>query len=1364
MDYETFRKMAEANQHNLEQSQARANSGAYRVSQPSIDNTPTPVMSKYDTFRNVLRTSTPVPPEVSSVVDPKPVVEPKPWEKFSPFASLNFAEDLSKRFAATPTPTATPTATPTPAEPPKAETPKHKGGWNGILDNPIVHGITNTAKAIDVLSQDVAKFATPDAPMFTKDGKLDPNMTAREQFMLDNPQKSTGNEKLDKALDVGGQIGSLFVPVGTGGAFINDVNKGTSALLSSRGGQIAENLAGKVGAKIANVVNPMLVEQGISLSTDLAQKAAQAALRGATLGAGYGALEPLRTGDGELSSIPKSVAENAALFAAGDALLPLLGAGAKAVVEKVKPQAKAPSYEGISLSPGSRTNTPTVKPLDVPVAPATQTLDDLFPRTAPVTPPVRTLDDIFASTVPETSTGIIHDAPLPPRSTRGRANPISQAMQEMIPPPPRVDVPPANAPSTQGASAHATPNVGSNTSALQAMESDLLAKSSYSTDDIYHAGRLVRQLQDTAGKSADQVAADSRRAATLVDTLSSQLTKSGQSIEAANVWNMLSPDSYVIALERNLERVNRLSHGDNASRYVHMTPDEVANAHGIAELAQRVGVHASEARQVGIMLRLKSNVGNLSPEDTSTLRGFLRNMESLRREGHLKGLSDATVQRYRAVLDQFVGGDARLTPQSIDFLRSTSLKISRLGERERKLALQDMQAIKNGQDELEFKLGRKLATMQYLSMLYNVPSQLRNIIGNTTMYAFDRLSHTISLPFDMLRSKLTGRARQIYFTTGEGVAETFFDGLTTAVPVLSRDWREGLALGAKAGWNGVNPEGLSSKYELGGFAFSGKGKFNIGGKTMRFLEKTLGATMKGFDHAQYNRAYQTRLQESAYARALEVAKDVGKAGDKEFIRQQTEMLMHNVDNYINQVSKQYGQYVTLQDDSLLARLLIGFRRGANKLSTLGASSEFGLGSIIMPFAKVPANLVMRAIDYSPLGVARSVMNLRKVKAEYDRVLKEIADNPSTHDVAKQNLATTKLSDADWSLGMSVGRAIMGTSLGALTWHFASKGLIWSNSSGDQKTREFDQAQGKGAFQINISGVFRAMDHMLGGGSAADDVKSMDGDLLVSYDWLQPLSFPIAMGSTIYTQGNDPTTKRDVGARVVDGASTAFDTLFQSSPLRGLKDMFRTSYGEDSFSQQLVRNLATTGITQLVPAMARQLKQTMDNKYYETYDPNLKTSILNKAKVNIPFIDTNLPESVTTMGTKMPREQNALSLLNPFRTTSYSTDDDIKFVADLFNDTGDTGVLPNVASKTVSVNTPSGPQSVQLSAVEWTKLQEMMGNEMIRRLGMINPNLPLDQKEFAVKNVISGVGTFARNTLIHDKRQQEPDFFNGLNLK
>lgn len=149
---------------------------------------------------------------------------------------------------------------------------------------------------------------------------------------------------------------------------------------------------------------------------------------------------------------------------------------------------------------------------------------------------------------------------------------------------------------------------------------------------------------------------------------------------------------------------------------------------------------------------------------------------------------------------------------------------------------------------------------------------------------------------------------------------------------------------------------------------------------------------------------------------------------------------------------------TWQDDNGYIHLVSDVKRGLNRLNFKG----YGLGDIVMPFVKTPANLVKAVVDYSPVGVVKALMK--------DSRNLNLAINTGKGVAAAQRAYVNDLS-----------KGITGTLLLIFYGFLADKGIIKGDASEDKDVRNFER---------NILGMLPY------------SVKI--GDKTYSYEWAQPV--------------------------------------------------------------------------------------------------------------------------------------------------------------------------------------------------------------------------------------------------------------------
>lgn len=675
-----------------------------------------------------------------------------------------------------------------------------------------------------------------------------------------------------------------------------------------------------------------------------------------------------------------------------------------------------------------------------------------------------------------------------------------------------------------------------------------------------------------------------------------------------------------------------------------------------------------------------------------------------------KKINDQVISRAERIANSYVNkNQANLSQSDIDFVQNLSRRVSELSGQDQRIAAQDLQAILQGFEKVG--IGRKLQAGQYISMLLNPLTQIRNVVGNELLYRIERLQRVVATPIDIAASKISGGPRTITFKRGPSVWENYFQP--------TQDFFGNLGEGIRAGWRGVSPEGLQSKYEINGQAFGFKpndSRFTKSIKAMPLLlEKSLGAMLQGFDYAAYQRAANQRMSEMAYLDAL----NKGIKGN-DAIRQHMTNAMTNVDEAVANIARDYGKFVTLQNDSTLARKLMGFRRGLNKITT--GSQDFGAGSIVLPFAKTPANLLLRALDYSPAGV------LKALKQTHD-----VLRNPNT-DLTRGDVIE------------SVSRSIFGTGIGALAFWLTDKGAMFGKSDKDSEVRKLMQTSGIKDFQINGSAMMRMVNALLSGEDVDKAAKLQPGDTLWGYEWAQPVSMPAAVGSTIY-QG----VKDDKGAlkTAVDGAFAGANTLLDSSVLSGIREAFQIPQGDDNVLKAVMMNLVKQVPSQFVPSLMRQMNTLSDNKLRETYaeKSDLFGQITNSAKANIPGLAQQMPQRVNTLGEPQTRLNTFLDVfVSPAGRSKYKPSPEAQLVIDLMNETGDTSLAPRAVAKYITGKDKATNENkrVDLTSEQFVELQTIVGQETAEGLKKIDPNWPTERKVTEVIKVLDVAGKKGRN--------------------
>lgn len=628
-------------------------------------------------------------------------------------------------------------------------------------------------------------------------------------------------------------------------------------------------------------------------------------------------------------------------------------------------------------------------------------------------------------------------------------------------------------------------------------------------------------------------------------------------------------------------------------------------------------------------------------------------------------------------------------------IRTMASKVANLSGDAKDVASQDLQFVLN---QLERPtVGQRISMGQTIMQLFNPKTWTRNIIGNEVFYRLERLNKYVSTPIDWATSKLTGKERTITFAkAGQG------------------GYWEGFLKGAKAGLKGVNPEGLTTQFDIKGTMF--KSKLN----PLHWLEKGLGLALKGFDYAAYLRAKNQTIGELATLRAM----NEGLKGEARNLA--INQYVREADENIIAVAEEYGKYVTYQDNNVLSMALTKVKRALN----LG--QDFGFGDMVLKYPKTPGALIMRGIEYSPAGFLRSAYQLKPL----------LQGKPANSREAI----------------LALSRAITGTTgLTGMGYFLADKGIITGAASKDKDLRELQRQAGEGAYQVNGSALTR----WVKSGFNPAEAETREGDTLFSYDWMQPIAMAISLGANI--QQNVKEQKEplsNVGQTVVSSIEGGLSTMVEQPVLQGILKLTQ-GYSDGEGLMKNITNIAKEVPASFTPTLLNQLRAANDNTKRVTYNPSPIMESLAKAQAKVPGYAANLPIDYDTLGRpKLTYQDNSWFnvFLNPAFVNKYELTPSAKLVIDIYKQTGETKQVPRVVNKYLIVDkhdidpTIRRGQTVKidLTPEEFSELQRITGTLVNDKLSRMSPRRNADEQIEAIVNVLNDAGEKGRNYI---KRQK-----------
>jgi hypothetical protein len=217
--------------------------------------------------------------------------------------------------------------------------------------------------------------------------------------------------------------------------------------------------------------------------------------------------------------------------------------------------------------------------------------------------------------------------------------------------------------------------------------------------------------------------------------------------------------------------------------------------------------------------------------------------------------------------------------------------------------------------------------------------------------------------------------------------------------------------------------------------------------------------------------------------------------------------------------------------------------------------------------------------------------------------------------------------------LAFGKAFVGSAFGAgMGAMLHQMGVIVAPEKEDRGVAAAERGEGLGGYQVNLSALKRyAMGGLFDGDTSAG--KKQLGDVLMTYDWLQPWAFALGMGAAASQSLRKSGGNKDAFESTLASIDAATTTLTDQSILRNVRDAFR--YGPAS----TLRRAATDTPASFVPAVLNQARQIIDDRMRElSREKGVKgmgREALDKVLNRLPAASRRLPERKDIVGRSVP---------------------------------------------------------------------------------------------------------------------------------
>ena len=537
---------------------------------------------------------------------------------------------------------------------------------------------------------------------------------------------------------------------------------------------------------------------------------------------------------------------------------------------------------------------------------------------------------------------------------------------------------------------------------------------------------------------------------------------------------------------------------------------------------------------------------------------------------------------------------------------------------------------KNVARQLPTTFMEKITALRYLNMLGNLRTQGRNIVGNLTMMGTRAIHNTVAAGIEAVVNKVsggkTGRTRSITVNKEQlKSASKDFDDMQAII---------------------LDGRKFDDTSTTTGFARAVQDEKQIfKSKVLEGYRKVTNWAMEQGDII---------FARAAYARALAGYLKANGIKETDFSKIDTEIM-----DDARLFAAKEAQEATFRDTNWLSGWVskIGRRKDTPAVGKL-------LSEGIMPFRKTPANVLVRAEEYSPLGVINSVvMSVRAAQKGSDVTANQVINS--------------------WA------KTITGTGLFGVGMLLQSLGLLSAGPDDDEKKEGFEDLNGWQDYALTLP----------------------DGTNL-TIDCFSPSAIPVLMGAQLMQLiGENGFQLKDLEAALTSMA----DPMVEMSMLQGVNDTLENIQHADSSLGQLAINAAVSYLTQgLTNTLAGQLERSFEDVRMQTYvdkDSDLPAWLqrtLGKASAKTPVLEYNQIPYINAWGEEEKNPPTGLNLVYNLLSPSYfdkGKDDEVTRELNRLNEVqSDVNVYPSTPDKTVTIN----KQDYNLSAEEYVAVAKLRG--------------------------------------------------------
>lgn len=607
-----------------------------------------------------------------------------------------------------------------------------------------------------------------------------------------------------------------------------------------------------------------------------------------------------------------------------------------------------------------------------------------------------------------------------------------------------------------------------------------------------------------------------------------------------------------------------------------------------------------------------------------------------------------------------------LTPEETKFIMDNMNEVANMEDGyEKKVKIAEIQKIVS--DKIPPTLGQSVKSWMRISMLFNPKTQVRNITGNAVILPVNIGSDFISSGIDKVISKKTGVR-----TTGNINLKNYTKGFGKGLYESYNDFRKGI--------NTRNIEG--NRFEVSeGKNFKNKGIGKSLNRVDSLLSFMLDAGDRGFYEATFTNSINNQL----------------------VLNNTTEVTQEMIDIATNEALQR-----TWQDNNKYTEAVLKVRNILNYANVKG----YGLGDILIPFAKTPANLTKAIVDYSPAGLAKTLtLDARTFKNS----LKNGQFTPQMQHKFVQNL----------------GKGMAGSFLYVLGYALAKAGIASGEADDDKDVKNFmKNSLGISSYSIKI------------------------GDKTFTYDWAQPVATPLAI-MTNYVKYSEENPDANIIEKGIKSLNIGTEQLLEQSFMESLNTVLN---GNGATLENLTQSVLELP-ARAIPTFSKQIADMVDGTQRTSfeYDKPLKSAV-NSVIAKIPISSKTLPVSRDTFGNEIKKyggENNLWNVMfNPANVNKGELSKAGEEVYRLYKETGETTIFPITAPYYIN----SKGEKITMTAEQRSNYQKVTGKYTEKAIEELLSNLSYKKltdgkKAELITDIISDSNAKAKHDILNVETEE-----------